>query len=233
MSVLDVPIKHHKADLAYQTAVKHGARSVADIGGCWGVNGGYIFDILKRIPSIENAAIVDWEIPPLVKERAAAFPQLSLMQGLFNRSEFIDGFPEVDALLMFDILLHQVDLDWNDFLVAFGKKARILIIYNQMWTQDQHTIRFIERGREWYKENVFFTNAENIDRWFAEHDKPDLRHEGRPRRDVHNFWQWGITRNDLIDLAEGNGFRLDYFQDYGPFAGRAWIPNQGFVFVRR
>jgi nicotinamidase-related amidase len=133
--------------------------------------------------------------------------------------------------VMYDILLHQVNLNWTEFLASWAKKARVLVIYNQNWDLDPHTVRFIERGKEWYKQHVFHTRSEAIDRWFAEHDAIDPQ-LNCPRRDVHNFWQWGITRNDLVAHVESLGYRMSYFQDYGAFMNKAHIPQQGFVFAR-
>ena len=230
--MLDRPILPHKADLALRAANKHHIRSFADLGGCWAVNGGYTFDLLRRA-QIEKAYLVDRYITDLTAERSAAFPNLELRgEILFNQPDVIRSFPEVDALIMYDILLHQVNLDWNDFLVEWSKKARVLIIYNQMWTKADHTIRFIDEGKDFYKQWVYYTSSDAIDRWFASHDTLDPE-TGRPVRDQFYYWQWGITRNDMISCVESQGMRLDYFEDYGPIDPKfPWIPTNGFIFVR-
>ncbi|WP_370307104.1 hypothetical protein [Sinimarinibacterium flocculans] len=228
----DVPIRPHKAELFDHAIRTHGITSFADLGGCWGVNAGYTLHALARHPSIQRAYVADQHVTPLSRQRGAAYPQLAFLTGIINRAEFVEAFPAVDALVMYDILLHQVNLNWDAFLSAWATKARVLVIYNQNWSLDPRTVRFIDRGRDWYKQYVFHTRAEAIDQWFDQHDVIDPQ-LNCPRRDVHNFWQWGITRDDLIAHVEGLGFRLTYFQDYGPFMNVAHIPQQGFVFVRK
>lgn len=101
-----------------------------------------------------------------------------------------------------------------------------------MWAGDESTVRFLDRGRDWYKANVAWVNESAIDKWFDELDCLDPV-TNRPRRNDHVFWQWGITWNDMLKTVEGLGFKLDYFQDYGLFSPK-WplIRNQGFIFVR-
>jgi len=225
------PIQPLKAEFANLAIGKHRVRSFADIGACWGVHCGYSVDVLDNHP-IDKAYVADEFVSQRSRERAEAYPQLTFIQGLFNQRDYIDEFPEIDACIMFDILLHQVDLDWDDFLSAWAQKTRVLIIYNQMWTGDDETIRFVDRGLDWYKEHVVVGNESAIDTWFDESDTVDPR-TGRKRRDDHVIWQWGITRDDLIRHVESLGFRLDYFQDYGLFtAKKPSIVNQGFVFVK-
>lgn len=136
-------------------------------------------------------------------------------------------------VFMYDILLHQVAPNWDDFITKWAAKTRVLVIYNQNWAMDAKTVRFVDRGAEWYKKHVFHTSGESVDQWFSTLD--DFDHKmGRKRRDVFLFWQWGITTKDLIAHVESLGFRLDYFDNHGAFAPAfPWIQNEAFIFVRK
>jgi len=135
---------------------------------------------------------------------------------------------------MYDILLHQVAPDWDEFLDKWSPGKKCVIVYNQNWTRTPHTVRFIEEGGlDWYKENVYYTNEEILTKWFESHDElaPD---QGKKRRDVHNFWQWGIVKDDLVQKMAQLGFEMSFFKNYGPFTlDKPWIVNDGFVFVRK
>ena len=221
-----------KVALADRAVREHGIRSFADLGACWNVHAGYSIGILER-HHIARAYVVDQRITEETKRAAAGFPQIELRQGLFNERSFIEAFPEVDALLMFDILLHQVDLDWDDFLAEWAPKARVIVIFNQMWKAGEQTVRFIDNGPDWYREWVPYTDAERLEQWFRTLGETDRR-TGRKRRDQHNFWQFGITTADLAAHMRRLSFRLDFFESHGRFhpTKTPWVEEEAFIFVR-
>jgi hypothetical protein len=232
MSELDIAILPHKAALALRAVRQYGVKTFADLGACWGVNAGYTLFLLDNAP-IEQAYVVDQWVSPLSRQRGEKHENLSFVGGrIFNDLELIKDFPQVDALIMYDILLHQVNLNWDEFLTEWSKRTNMFIIYNQMWSLHPHTVRFVDFGPEWFKKWVLYTNDASLDRWFDNLDAIDPA-TGRPLRDSHTFWQWGITRDDLIKHVESLGFRLEYFEDYGPVRPQmTWIPCQGFVFTK-
>ena len=231
MAEHDRPVDPNKMQLAILAASKHHVRSFADLGACWGVNAGYSIGLLDSFP-IDLGFVVDQTVTSLSRERGKKFPQLQFVTGLLGDTDVISNIPSLDALLMYDILLHQVAPNWDDFLTRWSKKARVLVIYNQMWAQTEKTIRFIERGVEWYKKNVYHTNSQTIDEWFRTLDETDPATR-RKRRNLHQFWQFGITTNDLTNHLQKLGYRLDFFKSYGPFVPTyPWIQNEGFIFVR-
>lgn len=221
----------HKAALANDAVRKHGVKSFADIGGCWGVHAAYTVDILEK-NAIDKAYVADGNVNPQSRAAGAPFPQLEFIEGQFNEHAFIEPFPQVDALIMYSILVHQANLDWDAFLEAWSKKARVIVIYNQMWKKTKKTVRFPDQGLKWYLRNVFFSKREIIVDWFQRLDEPYKN--GRKWRDAHHYWQVGITTADLVGKMKSLGFRLDFHQNYGPFHHRRtpWIENEGFVFVR-
>jgi hypothetical protein len=232
VSEIDRPIVPHKAELALRAVRRNGVKTFADLGGCWGVNGGYTY-FLADNTDIQHGYILDQYITKLTRERGSRYTNITLLgDRVFNDRALIGEFPKVDALIMYDILLHQVNLNWDEFITAWAKRTNTLIIYNQMWSLHANTVRFIDFGREWYKKWVPYPNAEFTDDWFDNFDAIDPSTQRR-RRDTHLFWQWGITRNDLIKHVESLGFRLQYFEDYGPVETEfPWVPLQGFIFTR-
>lgn len=229
---LDTPVRRNKARLANYAINKHKATSFADLGACWGVNAGYTLHLLEE-NQIERAYVLDQTITERSRERGANFPQLAFVPGMLGEQGVIDSIPDVDALLMYDILLHQVNPDWDDFLTRWAQKARVLVIFNQMWMQEGPTVRFIDRGREWYKANVYYTNEARLDRWFDRHERPD-EGSGKKQKERHAFWQWGIKTGDLIEHVRTLGFRLDFFENHGRFgpSPHPWIQDEAFIFVR-
>ncbi len=226
------PLRAPKVALADRAVREHGIRSFADLGACWNVHAGYSIGLVER-HDIAGAYVVDQRITEETRRVAAAFPQIELRQGLFNERPFIEPFPEVDALLMFDILLHQVELDWDEFLAAWAPKARVVVIFNQMWKAGDRTVRFIDNGPDWYREWVPYTDAERLEHWFRTLDETDRR-TGRKRRDLHNFWQFGITTADLTGHMGRLGFRLAFFESHGRFHATKtpWVEEEAFIFVR-
>lgn len=231
--MLDRPTNPNKTRLIERAFEISPFRSFADLGGCWGVNGGYAFHARKVIgDQFERGCIVDQHITPLTQERAVAAPGVELITGMLGSAESRAAVGKVDALIMYDIVLHQVAPDWNEFVLNWLGSANVLIIYNQNWLKDRNTVRFVDQGFEWFRDNVFFTDEKNLKRWFEQHHELDVAQQ-KLKRDAHNYWQWGITPNDMIDLLYTHGFDLAFMKDYGPFSPRKpWIVNHGMVFAR-
>lgn len=205
--------------------------SFADLGGCWGVNGGYAFYALSHYP-ISKAYIVDGNITELTRRRARNFPQLELLQGMLGSDSTIREVGAVDALVMFDILLHQVAPDWDQFLEKWCIGKECVVVYNQNWTASDHSIRFVEQGLDWYKKNAHYSDGERLERWFAKHPRY-CKEQGKPFRDIHNFWQWGIVRSELLAVMARLGFEAVHTQHDGAFLQeKPWLVNEGFVFRR-
>ena len=55
---------------------------------------------------------------------------------------------------------------------------------------------------------------------------------GRPWRDVHDIWQWGITDRDLIARMAELGFGLRLFENTGPWRELERFHDGAFVFDR-
>ena len=195
---------------------RYGITSFVDLGGCWGVNGGYTFHALRR-GDVNRAVLVDGSVTELTRQRADEFPQLELIEAALGHPQTVAEVGQVDAAIMFDILLHQVDPDWRDFLGRYGHIDTV-IIHNQGWLGPE-TVRFIDFDVEEYVRRVFHSSSDSVRDWYERHDELNVT-MGRPWRDVHNFWQWGITTKDLIGVLWDLGYRIDSFENHGPFSPR-------------
>jgi hypothetical protein len=87
-------------------------KSFADLGGVWNVAGGYTFYALEKF-TIEKAFLVDTDFTDDVLQRAKLYPALEVVHGNFGKREIIRKVRDVDAVFLFDTLLHQVDPDWE------------------------------------------------------------------------------------------------------------------------
>ena len=213
-----------------------GFRSFADLGGCWGVHGAYGFRAAELCgPDLRRAVIVDGNITLPTRERAASALRVELVETALGSTEAHEAVGFVDAIIMFDILLHQVRPDWDEFLLRWSRQTDTLIVYNQNWLLTPRTVRFVDRGLEWYRRNVVVSEDEcatSLDRWFARHHERDPR--GRLERDSYDFWQFGIRPLELINLLARHGFELVHMnRDPMPFgADYPWIVNDGMLFRR-
>jgi hypothetical protein len=207
-----------------------GASSFADLGAAYRVDGGYSFYALDSCGAT-RAVIVDTHPTERLIAEAAARTGVELVRGNFGDPQIIERMGEVDAVLVFDVLLHQVAPDWDELLALYAARTRLFLVYNPQWVGPE-TVRLLDLGEEKFLASVPKTRNEAVYR--AAIDRPDevLPAHGRPNRDVHHIWQWGITDADLISRMRSLGFALRYFQDHGYFWELENFRNHSFVFEK-
>ena len=113
--------------------------SVADLGGVWGVEGGYTFYALDKY-NLTDAVLVDTHPTDTTIERSKNYSQLRFIQGNFGNKRVAQEIGQVDAILLFDILLHQVAPDWDNILEMYAPQTQCLIIFNQQWIGSSLTL---------------------------------------------------------------------------------------------
>ncbi|MBA3306250.1 MAG: hypothetical protein H0U25_10040 [Thermoleophilaceae bacterium] len=203
-------------------------RSFADLGGVWAVDGGYTFFALERF-DIERAYLVDEDHTDAVRERAKAFPQLELVSANFGSQDTADRLGPIDAVVLFDVLLHQVSPDWDEILELYAPRTRSFVIVNPQWTGKGGAVRLLDLGREEYLRCVPPMDLHS--EVFSKLDENNPR-RGRPWRDVHDIWQWGISDAALTTALERLGFALVYFEDLGRWQGLDRFRNRAFAFAK-
>ena len=61
---------------------------------------------------------------------------------------------KVDAITLFDVLLHQVNPDWDEILEMYAPSTTYFIIYNQQFVAADKTVRLLDLGYEDFFKNV-------------------------------------------------------------------------------
>lgn len=222
--------KQKLIDYAF-TQITPAPQSFADVGAVWGVDAAYTFYILDNYKT-NNSNIVDHAITPEVVERANLYPKLRLHCGAMGDKKIVDDIGDVDAVLLFDVLLHQVDPDWDAILDLYAPKCKHMLIFNPQYNVGNKTIRLLDLGLAEYFDVIPHEAEEvNYRELLAE---PDAIHPtlGSPWRDVHHLWQWGIIDLDLIRKMSSLGFSLVYSIDDGSFGECKRFQRRGFVFSK-
>ncbi len=225
-------ILQDKVDIIDQAFSSLKIESFADLGGVWRVEGGYTFHALDK-HKIKDAALVDTHPTQKVIDKATSYPQLRLIKGNFGDQAVVDKVAKVDAVLLFDVLLHQVAPDWDAILEMYAKNVRALVIYNQQWTGPGSNVRLLDLGEEEYFRNVPHNpRQENYKNLYSRLDEIHPDHN-RPWRDVHHIWQWGITDADLEVKVGELGFKLLHKKNCGRFGRLPNFENHAFIFARQ
>ncbi len=216
---------------AIDYAVTHcGVQSFADLGGVWNVDAGYTFYAMER-HGLQNGTIVDFQFTPAVTKWGERYPSLRTVQGNFAFRSVAQRVGAVDAVFLFDVLLHQVNPDWDAVLSLYAPQVKCFVILNQQFDA-KTTFRLLDRGKSEYFQHVPHTTEEVPDYRMA-FEQPDAIHPvlGCKYRDNPSIWQWGITDDDLIAKMKSIGFTLHYFKNCNAWA-MPHVQNRAFVFRR-
>lgn len=201
--------------------------SLADLGGVWAVDGGYSLYALER-HRLASVTICDYEFTGPLEARAGDEPRLRLRRGDFTTPEAVEEVGEVDALVMFDILLHQVAPDWQDVLRMYASSTGAFVLAGPWWNRGE-SVRLLDLGHERYLDLVPIPQfhapiLEHLDEYNPE--------RGRVWRDCPDIWQWGISDADLREIMSSLGFRLAYHENAGIWRGLDAFDDCSYVFVR-
>jgi SAM-dependent methyltransferase len=225
-----VPLKLRTIDAAFALDE---VTSVADLGGVWAVDAGYSFHALEH-HAPARAVLVDDDITPRVRERAAAFGQLELLEQNFGLERTPGDVGPIGVVLLFDVLLHQVDPDWDEILHRYAPHAQAFAIVNPMWSPreggETGTVRLLDLGEARYRQAV--PPQDNLEGLFGRLDEINPQ-RGRPWRDVHDVWQWGITDADLRAKLDALGFEVAFSERHGRWRGLEDFEDCAYVFRRR
>lgn len=233
-----VPILLHKARFMMDAMEHYDVRSFIDLGGSWGVKGGYSLQALLSF-AIERAYLVDGFMPSGMEERFQEYPAFKSIKGGFGAPKVRDQIEPVDAIFMFDILLHQVGPNWDRVLELYTEKADHFIIYNQQWVGGDNTVRLFDLGEEgYYRHSIFGAEGTKEARAAVAEIFKKIAHHNNGgdwdgSLDAPAIWQWGITTSDLVRRMWDLGYKLDFMKNYGPFPDVQGFENHGFWFRRR
>lgn len=208
-------------------ALSEGYRSFADLGGVWAVEAGYSFHAAGAGAS--RVVLVDTGITDGVRARAVETPAMELVDGNFGDPEVVSAIGPVDAVMLFDVLLHQVDPDWDEILRMYAPSTKCFLIANPQYTASPSTIRLLDLGEEAYLATVPPVSVHNdaLQRLDEVHPKYARRY-----RDIHEIWQWGIVDRDLDGVMRSLGFSFVKRENAGPWFGLADFDQCAFVYAR-
>ena len=159
---------------------------------------------------------------------------LRLIRGNFGEELVVQQIENVDAVFLFDVLLHQVKPDWDEILKIYSEHTRYFVIYNQQWTGSERTVRLLDLGLEEYFRNVPHQREElpTYEALFDKMNEEIQPGEKRVWRDNPAVWQWGITDNDLLHTMENLGYKVQYYKNCGRFGSLPNFENHALVFQK-
>jgi hypothetical protein len=205
------------------------ARTLADLGGIWAVDGGYSLYAVDQLGA-EGVTIVDENFTERSRAEADRRPgSVRLVEGNFGDSSLPPRVGQVDLVVCFDVLLHQVSPDWDE-VVAMWAPVTNRFAFAGPWWNGPETIRLLELGAQEYVDAVPEKEFHRAALEKLDEINPD---RGRPWRDVHDIWQWGITEDSLRRTMSDLGFVCAYSENRGIWRGLEHFDDCGYIFCRR
>ena len=206
--------------------------SIAELGCVWGIDCSYGIYSLEKF-KLKNVKMVDTHWTEVALEIASKYSEIEVYKGDFGDSNIVKKVGEIDAIILFDVLLHQVAPDWTRILEMYSKYTDHFIIFNQDWTGSNISTRLIDLGEEDYFKNVphnqneitYNTMFNNLYEKHPIHNKI--------WRDVHHVWQWGITKEDLISTMEKLNFSLEYYCTHGKLGNLKSFEEHSYIFKKK
>ena len=206
------------------------ATSFADLGGVWKVNAAYSRYTMKKF-QIKRGVLVDTTIPEPLAQTLQRYQNLQLLWGDFGHPSVIDAIGSVDVILLFDVLLHQANPDWDQIIEHYANKCSCFIIYNQQYIRGEQSVRLTDLPIDEYKE-IASDHAEELTQYVYEHKNEIHPEYGKPWKDIHNITQWGITDNSLRKLMNRLGFKEVFYKNYGMFINLSAFEEHAFIFIK-
>jgi hypothetical protein len=205
---------------------------VADLGCVWGVDCAYGLYVLDKYQP-EHIVMVDTHWTEAATRFCSSDSRITFLKDNFGSAGVPAQLGNVDSIILFDVLLHQVAPNWDRILQMYAPYTQSFVIFNPQYTGDRISVRLLDLGFREYFENIPHTV------WHPDYEDLFLKmwemhpeHE-RIWRDVHHVWQWGITDHDLLDTMEQLGFVLTYFRNHGKFGNLKNFENGAFIFFKR
>lgn len=222
------PEKMQLIDKAFKSA-NFIPSSFADLGGVWKVNAAYTIYTAKTYNI--NGVLVDTNFNQEALRELNKLPKVKTIAGDFGSDAVISQIGKPDMVFFFDVLLHQVNPDWDQILARYASITKCFVIYNQQITSYNKTIRLTDLELAEYK-NLVPKRSDTVYDYVFSHKDEINKEYNKPWKDVHNIWQWGITDNDLRDKLDKLGFKEVFYKNYGNFTKLKDFEDHGFIFIK-
>jgi hypothetical protein len=205
--------------------------SFADLGGVWGIDAAYTFYTIDRY-NIKSAFLVDTDFTDAVMNKSYKYRNLVVIKGNFGDRAVLKQLGKVEAIFLFDVLLHQVKPDWDEILEIYSPVTNCFLVSNPQFIKSEKTIRLLDLGFDGYFENVPHDKEHPLYKELFKKMHDIHPKHNRIWRDIHNVWQWGITDNDLNTKMHNLGFKLQYYKNCGQWGHLKNFQNHVFVFQK-
>jgi hypothetical protein len=224
-----VPLKKETIDYVFNN---FDINSIAELGCVWGVEGVYGRYIATKYPNTQ-VSMVDSHWTKEAKELCGELSNITTFSDNFGKSEMPTKIGKVDAVIFFDVLLHQVAPNWDRMLQMYTPYTDFFIIVNPQYTGSPVTVRLLDLGYEEYFVNVpHDKDHPNYKNLFEKMYEINPEHDNRIWRDIHSVWQWGITDTDLIYKMHELGFNPVFIKNGGIWNALSNWENNAFVFKK-
>lgn len=205
--------------------------TIVDLGGIYKVHGAYSFYTIRK-HHVSKVIQIDTELTQEYLNSCEMFNQISSLKMNFTDANTISKIKNVNAIYLFDVLLHQVDPDWDEVLELYSDKTTYFVIFNQMFTKAEKTVRLLDLGFDEYFQHVPFEREHPLSQNLINKTYEINPEHQKIWRDVHHIFQWGITVNDLIDKMKEMNFELLYNKCLGKFSYSTSFDDHAFIFKK-
>ncbi len=203
-------------------------RSVADIGGVWKVEGGYARHA-HGLDGVERVQLVDLHMSASVRDFARDHVGFELVEADMGSPDTPRLVGEVDLVLLYDVLLHQVGPDWDEILARYAEHAANVAVAGPRWAIGTEAVRLPDLGRDRYEAIAPLAPDNHL--MFEQPDEWIDRYQ-RTRRDAHAYWQWGIPTAAISAKMTELGFATIGYEHLGPWFGSRAFTSEAAVFTR-
>jgi hypothetical protein len=226
------PLKKEVIDYAFRQ--HKNIKSVVELGCVWGVNGVYGRYIAQHYPETDVTMVdTNWNSESI--KLCSEHSNIKTLAANFGSDKMPSKIGNVDAIILFDVLLHQVAPDWDRILQIYAPYTYFFIIVNPQFVDSPITIRLLDLGYDGYFDKTPHEREHPTYKKLFENMYEINPEHGRIWRDVHNVWQFGITDKDLIETMYNLGFEPVFIKNEGQ--GSAHYPtcweNTAFVFKKK
>lgn len=193
-------------------------KSFADLGGVWNVDGGYTFYTMGKHKT-GRAVLVDANFTDEALQVSGKLfnTSVEIIRGNFGDQDIANRVGQVDAILLFDVLLHQAKPSWKDILSMYAPRTEFFLVYNPQW-MGKESVRLLDLGLDEYFKNIPHTR-----------EHPSYR-DIDGKTDATDIWQWGITDRDLTETMRELGFSQVLYKNHGRFGNLKNFESHSFIF---
>jgi len=202
-----------------------------DLGCIYKIHGAYSFYSIRKY-HVSRVIQIDTKPTQEYLNSCKTLNQIKSIEMNFADTKAISEIENVDAIYLFDVLLHQVNPGWDEVLELYSEKTKYFVIFNQMFNKTDKTIRLLDLGFDEYFQHEPFEREHPLSQNLINKTYELNSEHGKIWRDVHHVFQWGSTVKDLIDNMKKMNFELLYYNFHGKFSYSNSFDDYAFIFKK-